>query len=60
MQTVTFILFAALILGFFFLFLTPGRWWPRRPPADGRRESPTRPLDDDDTPAPPGSTISRN
>lgn len=31
MQTVTTILFTALILGFLLLFLLPGRWWPRKP-----------------------------
>lgn len=50
MQTITIVLFTALMLGFFFLFLTPGRWWPRQPPENGSREPP---ADEDDAPDPP-------
>jgi hypothetical protein len=49
MQIVTIILFTALVLGFFALFLLPGQWRPRR-----------RPPDDDDPPVPPGPTMSLN
>jgi hypothetical protein len=61
MQVVTIILFTALILGFFFLFLLPGRWWPRRSPVERERAPHYRPNDDDDEPpVPPGSTMSLN
>ncbi len=57
MQTVTLILFTALILGFLLLFLLPGRWWPRRPPTDGQETSlrtpPAPPDADDEPPEPP-------
>jgi hypothetical protein len=60
MQTVTIILFTALICGFFFLFLAPGCWWPRRPPNDGHRDN-TRPTEPDgDPPEPPRYTNSLN
>jgi hypothetical protein len=61
MQIVTIILFTALMLGFFSLFLLPGRWWPRRPPVESKRAPHYRPNDDDDEPpVPPGSTMSLN
>ena len=47
MQAVTIILFTALIVGFFSLFLLPGRWWPRRPPVGRERAPHRRPHDDD-------------
>ena len=53
MQTATIILFTALILGLFCLFLLPGR----SGPPDHRPDAP--PYRDDDLP-PPGSTMSRN
>jgi len=59
MQTVTIVLFTALMLGLFFLFLTPGRWGPRRPPTNGHHELPAFPPDDDENPPPP-STRSLN
>ncbi len=60
MQTVTIVLFTALICGFFFLFLAPGRWWPRRPPTNGDRDD-TQPTEsEDDPPEPPRYTNSLN
>lgn len=50
MQTITIVLFTALILGFFFLFLMPGRWWPRHPP---RNDSHEPPIGKDTPPEPP-------
>jgi hypothetical protein len=50
MQAITIVLFTALVVGFFVLFLLPDRWWPRRPRDD----------DDDDPPVSPGSTMSLN
>ncbi len=53
MQTVTTILFTALILGFLLLFLLPGRWWPRSRPHAG---TPPRRTPE---PAPPESPAER-
>jgi hypothetical protein len=50
MQTITIILCIALILGLFFLFLAPGHWWPRHPPADDPRTHPPHPSGDEDNP----------
>lgn len=50
MQVVTIILFTALVLGFFFLFLTPGRWWPRRPPTNDHHDLPAPPAPDTENP----------
>jgi hypothetical protein len=50
MQTVTTVLFTALILGFVLLFLTPGRWWPRKP---RRRPPPPVPQPERDEPEVP-------
>ncbi len=53
MQTLNLLLFAALILGFLVLFLTPGRWWPRSPKRERRDTAIPRdqlPLRDRHTP----------
>ncbi len=57
MQTVTTILFTALVLGFLLLFLAPGRWWPRvprrrPPPSAPPARTPPDDAETDDEPPP--------
>jgi hypothetical protein len=52
MQTITTILFTALILGFLLLFLLPGHWWPRKPPRRASQPPPEAPGDSEETGTP--------
>jgi hypothetical protein len=54
MQTVTIVLFTALIFGLFLLFLLPGNGSSRRPSRDARHDATPPPRDDaDESPDPP-------